>query len=159
MSIVFCWFYQHFCVDFLSSEEYNILIRNGVIQIDTIGNRIKEIRKATGKTQQAFADAIGLKRNTVATYEMGKATPSDRTITDICREFNVDEIWLRTGNGEMFVPMPEDEDFIQTMAEIEVSDDSFIKAILRSYWKLSDDEKAAIHKLVDGMINEKKAGD
>lgn len=143
----------------MSSEEYNILIRNGVIQIDTIGNRIKEIRKATGKTQQAFADAIGLKRNTVATYEMGKATPSDRTITDICREFNVDEIWLRTGNGEMFVPMPEDEDFIQTMAEIEVSDDSFIKAILRSYWKLSDDEKAAIHKLVDGMINEKKAGD
>lgn len=124
-----------------------------------MNERISQIRKNAGLTQEQFAARIGLTRNYVWMIEKGERVPSDRTIADICREFNVDEIWLRTGNGEMFVPMPEDEDLVQTLAEIEVSDDSFIKAILRAYWKLSDNEKAAIHKLVDGMINEKKAGD
>lgn len=75
-----------------------------------IGERIKEARRAKSLTQQAFADAIGLKRNTVATYEMGKAIPSDRTIADICREFHVNEEWLRTGEGEMFVQRSRDEE-------------------------------------------------
>lgn len=48
-----------------------------------IGGRIKEVRKAVNKTQQAFADIIGLKRNTVANYEIGNVAPSDRTIADI----------------------------------------------------------------------------
>ena len=87
-------------------------------------------------------------------------TPSDRTIADICREFNVSEHWLRTGEGEMFIQLSEDADFIQIITEIQVSDDNFIKALLKSYWKLNDNEKAAIHKLVDGMIDaNKKAGE
>lgn len=66
------------------------------------GERIKAIRKSAGLTQQKFADRISLKRNTVGNYEIDLITPSDRTIADICREFNVNETWLRTGEGEMF---------------------------------------------------------
>lgn len=64
--------------------------------------RIKEIRKKLDLTQQEFANRIGVKRNTVATYEMGRSAPSDAAISLICREFNINEDWLRTGSGEMF---------------------------------------------------------
>ena len=67
----------------------------------TIGERIKEIRKSENLTQQVFADRLGLKRNTIGNYEVNIITPSDRTICDICREFGVNELWLRTGAGEM----------------------------------------------------------
>lgn len=65
--------------------------------------RIKKLRKALDLTQQKFADCLGMKQNTIATYEMGRSIPSDPTIKSICREFNVNETWLRTGAGEMFV--------------------------------------------------------
>lgn len=69
--------------------------------MSTIGERIKEVRKFNGFTQQRFADELGLKQNTIATYEMNKTTPSDRTILDICQKFRIREEWLRTGNGAM----------------------------------------------------------
>ena len=70
-----------------------------------IGERIKELRKALGMTQEKFAERIGLKRNSVALIELGRDT-SEQTIFAICREFRVNEDWLRTGAGEMFVPTP-----------------------------------------------------
>ena len=70
-----------------------------------IGERIKELRKALSLTQTAFGERIGLKQNSVALIEAGRAT-SDQTIFAICREFRVNEEWLRTGEGEMFVPSP-----------------------------------------------------
>lgn len=70
-----------------------------------IGERIKQLRKALGMTQEKFADRIGLKRNSVALIELGRDT-SDQTIFAICREFRVSEAWLRTGAGEMFIPTP-----------------------------------------------------
>ena len=123
-----------------------------------MNDRIRAVRKAANLTQAEFASKIGIKPNTVTSYETGLRIPSDTVIMSICREFNVDENWLRTGEGEMFVQLSEDAEFIQILSEIEVSDDDFIKALLRSYWRLSDNEKAAIHKLVDGMLNEKKSG-
>lgn len=121
-----------------------------------IGERIKEIRKSVGKTQQAFADVIGLKRNTIANYEIGQIQPSDRTIADICREFNVSEVWLRTGEGEMFVDLGEDAELTQVLAEIQLSDDDTIKDMLVAYWGLDEKEKAAIRKLIDGMVRRQK---
>ena len=71
--------------------------------------RLKELRKALGLTQAAFAEKIGAKQNTVATYEMGRNTPRDPVIHSICKEFGVNKDWLLTGTGEMFAPDPEDE--------------------------------------------------
>lgn len=123
--------------------------------------RIKEIRRAVGCTQQEFADRLGLKRNTIATYEIGKAVPSDRTISDICREFRVSEVWLRTGEGEMFLRQTEAEQLAEITTRMELDqDDPFISMItsaVKSYYKLSETEKAAISKLVDGMIEDLQA--
>lgn len=65
--------------------------------------RIKELRKSLGLTQLKFAERIGMKPNTIATYEMGRSIPSDPAINNICKEFSVNEEWLRTGEGEMFI--------------------------------------------------------
>lgn len=123
--------------------------------------RIKVIRRAVGCTQQEFADRLGLKRNTIATYEIGKAIPSDRTISDICREFRVSEVWLRTGEGEMFLRQTEAEQLAEITTRMELDqDDPFISMItsaVKSYYRLSETEKAAISKLVDGMIEDLQA--
>lgn len=123
--------------------------------------RIKQIRKSENLTQKAFADRLGLKQNTIATYEMGRTEPSDRTIADICREFNVSEHWLRTGEGEMHIELPEDAEFDLIMTEIQESDDDLIKSILKAYWELSDTKKAAVRDWIDGVISnlgKEKAG-
>lgn len=68
-----------------------------------MNKRLKQLRKALDLTQRVFAERIGTKQNTVATYEMGRNNPSEPIIHSICREFNVNEKWLRYGIGEMFI--------------------------------------------------------
>lgn len=65
-------------------------------------DRLKNLRKKLNITQQEFADKIGIKRNSYANYETGRNKPIDAIIKSICREFNVNEEWLRNGTGEMF---------------------------------------------------------
>lgn len=66
-----------------------------------MNERIKQIRSAAKLTQADFAERIGLSRNYIAQVEMGIRDLSDRAIRDICREFNINEEWLRTGDGDM----------------------------------------------------------
>ena len=117
----------------------------------TFGKRLRKVRKVLDLTQQEFADKIGSKRNTVATYEMGRTDPSAAVISLICREFNVSEAWLRTGEGEPFQPLSPDDELSQVFSAIAASDDELIKRIIRAYWKLDDREKAAVKKLIDGF--------
>lgn len=67
-----------------------------------MNERLKELRKELKLTQQEFADRIGSKRNTIAKYETATNTPSTAVVSLICKEFNVNENWLRNGIGEMF---------------------------------------------------------
>lgn len=72
------------------------------------GDRIKKLRRELDLTQKEFGERIGIKGNTVAQYELGRSNPIDAVLSLICREFNVREEWLRTGEGEMFRPKPSD---------------------------------------------------
>jgi len=121
-----------------------------------LNDRIRAIRKAVDLTQAEFAGRIGIKPNTVTSYETGLRMPSDAIIVSICREFNVSEVWLRTGEGEMFVDLGEDAELTQVLAEIQVSDDDTIKDVLVAYWELEEKEKAAIRKLIDGIVRRQK---
>ncbi len=67
-----------------------------------MNERIKRLRKILCMTQEEFSDNIGLSRNFIAQVESGKKNPSDRTILDICRKFDVREEWLKTGSGKMW---------------------------------------------------------
>lgn len=123
-----------------------------------IAQRLKSVRKELGKTQQSFADSLGLKQNTIASYEIGKLQPSDRTISDICRLFNISEVWLREGEGEMFLQLSENEQLIDVLTKVEMEKDNpfidMVTAALKSYYKLSDEKKAAVNELIDGMLAE-----
>lgn len=74
-----------------------------------MNERIRKLRKALDMTQQAFADKLGVKRNTVGQWECGINSITDQIVLSICREFNVSEEWLRHGTGEMFLPEETDE--------------------------------------------------
>lgn len=67
-----------------------------------MNNRLKELRTHLNLTQQEFADKLGTSRNNIAGYEIGRRSPSDAVVSLICREFNINEEWLRTGDGEMY---------------------------------------------------------
>ena len=81
-------------------------------------NRIKELRKALGLTKQEFADKCMIKRGAVANYEIGRNEPADSVIALICREFNVNEKWLRSGSGDMFLPVDRNADIARLTKEL-----------------------------------------
>lgn len=76
----------------------------------TIGERIKEVRKQNKLTLEAFGQKIGITASSMSTIENGKSNPSEQTVLMICREFGVDEVWLRTGVGDMFKPLSRAEE-------------------------------------------------
>lgn len=84
----------------------------------TFGERLKELRKENNMTQQEFADKLRIKRPTIANYEADRVEPSSSVIGGICREFKVNEIWLRTGEGEMFQAMTENEELAAYLGDV-----------------------------------------
>lgn len=71
-----------------------------------MNERIKKLRKALDLTQKEFATRIGSTQNSLANYESGHRNPSSSVVNNICKEFNVNEEWLRDGMGEMFKASP-----------------------------------------------------
>ena len=119
-------------------------------------DRIKKIRKELDLTQQEFADRIGIARGNVGAYEVGKNAPSDAVISLICREFNVSENWLRTGEGEMFIKQTRDEQIASFVGSIQSSeDDSFKKRFISMLSSLDESEWEVLEKMVI-MLHEKK---
>lgn len=74
-----------------------------------MNERMKELRKSLKLTQEEFAARIGVKRSTIGNYELNRNEPTDSVVALVCREFRVNEQWLRTGEGDMFLPEDTDE--------------------------------------------------
>lgn len=117
-----------------------------------IGKRINELIKTLDIKKVRFAERLKIDQSYVTQLTSGKRNPSERTISDICREFNVREEWLRNGRGEMFLDFTESE-FSKAVAML--SGDAFIKSLVVEYWKLNEDSRHLlqnfIHKLSDNM--------
>lgn len=94
--------------------------------VNRLKERIKELRTQLGLTQQKFADKLGLKRQTIAAYEIGNIEPSDSTLLLICKEFNVNEVWLRTGEGEMNIPTNPDDRYASNLGKLQRTDNDTI---------------------------------
>ena len=123
---------------------------------NTIGERIGILLDALEIKKVRFAQRLNIDQSYVSQLVSGKRNPSDRTVADICREFHVSELWLRTGQGEMFPKLSEDADFIRILTEIQTSNDFFIKA----FWKLDEKEKAVLQKFLNELQTQaKRAGE
>lgn len=118
--------------------------------------RIKELRKSLGITQQEFANKLGLKRNTIATYEIGKAVPSDRVVSDLCNKYNVNEEWLRTGKGEKFVALNRTQQIAKLTADLFKGEkDSFKERLLFALSKLDESDWKVLERIANDLIKEK----
>ena len=77
----------------------------------SISERIKYLRKTVlKKKQEVFAEATKMSRSNFGNIEAGRINPTDRVISDICDAFGVSEDWLRTGEGEIFVPRTDEQE-------------------------------------------------
>ena len=124
--------------------------------MNALNERIKKVRKALDLTQQEFGKKIGMKQNTIALIEGGRNT-SDQTIFAICREFNVNETWLRTGEGDMFVPLSRDDQITDFVADVlKDEDDSFKRRFVAALSKLTESEWEVLEKIALDLADNKK---
>lgn len=127
-----------------------------------MNGRIKEIRIKLGITQQEMADKLGLKRNTIATYEMGKANPSDRTISDICREFGVNEVWLRTGEGgpdNMFTKISEEDEYSLSLGKLTLEENRFVRNAVNYLANANPEKLKIIEEFMRSCLGMDKNGE
>ena len=106
-----------------------------------MNNRIKELRNILGLSGEKFGKNIGVTRTAISLLETGKNNPTDQMIKSICLAYNVNEDWLRTGQGEMFIDTK--ESVLESLAKQYALEDFDLK-ILESYILLSPDKRQAI---------------
>lgn len=123
-----------------------------------MGERLKELRKALGfKNQQEFADALNIKRGTVANYEIGRNEPIDAVITLICSKFNVNEEWLRTGEGEMFIELSrKDKIMIWASEALSSESEDYKNRFVDALDALSVDDWEVLANMAETMANRNK---
>lgn len=113
-----------------------------------MNDRIKQLRLTLGLSQEEFGNRLGMGRGAITNIEFKKVEPKPLLVSLICREFGISETWLRTGEGEMFLPMDADEELARVLTEIKLSDGQPIKSIIKSYWSMDDAGKSVIRQLV-----------
>ena len=118
-----------------------------------IGERIRHLRKNELKmTQDDFASKIDISRSNIGNIEIGRIAVTERIISSICREFNVNEEWLRTGDGEMFVPLTKNQLITEFAADLVMEDNTFKKRLFEALAKLNESEWEVLEKLADSLI-------
>ena len=116
--------------------------------------RLKILRSELGYTQEEFAKRLGLARNSIANYEIGRREPTNAIIFSICREFGVNEDWIRNGNEPMYLPAGDKLE--RYLAQISKGDDTFIKDLIEVYMELDDTSKEALRKIARAMAKKYK---
>lgn len=124
-----------------------------------MNERIKRLRKALNLTQQEFSDKINVGRGTLANYEVGRNEPIDAVISLICQKFNVSETWLRTGEGEMFIPQTRNDEISAFMGDILRDKPDFRQKFISVLARMTPEEWAILEKKVLELADEiKEAG-
>lgn len=124
-----------------------------------MNERIKQIRQLSNMTQLQFAEKIGLSRNYVAMIEIGQREPSDRTISDICRIFDIQEDWLRHGLEPMRAERSKEEEIAEMVGSALRGSSEFKKAVVQMICSRSDEELKALEEALRAVYdNIKKEG-
>lgn len=116
-----------------------------------MNERIRELRKSLNLTMEAFGERIGVSKSTISNIENGNREATEHMIKSICREFGADYIWLTTGEGEMFVES--DDDFMERIDRIMVSENEVRKNMIKTLLYVSDTDIECLDSLINYYIS------
>ena len=123
--------------------------------------RVKAVRLAQipKMSQEAFGSKLGVTGAAISKIESGDRAVTDQMILSICREFQVDEHWLRTGEGEMLRPMSRNDELAQFLGQVIQDDEGFRRSLLTVMSRMTTDEWAMLERKAWELVEEmKKAG-
>lgn len=120
------------------------------------GQRVKELRKELNLTLEKFGKPLGVGKTAISKIENGENSLTDQMIISICREYNASEEWLRSGVGEMFVPLTRNQVIADFAADLIKEEDSFRSRLIEALAKLSEDEWEVLEKIAKNLTENKK---
>ena len=124
-----------------------------------MNTRIRILREHLNMNQEDFGAKIGVRRSTITNYETGARIPLDTVVSSICREFNVNEVWLRTGEGEMFRDTSREEELAALMGEFLSSPPSFKHRLVSVLLRMDESEWEVLERKANELLEEMKKAD
>ena len=115
-----------------------------------MNDRVKELRAALSLTSEAFGARLGVTKAAISKIENGSRSVTDQMVLSICREFNVNEAWLRSGQGSML--RQDSQSVLDRMAD-EFSLTQRERAVISAFLELSAGDRAAVMHYVDNLVD------
>ena len=125
--------------------------------MSTINERVAQLIKTLGMTQTAFATQLHVTQSFVSLLCKGGSGVSDRTISDICAEFSVNEEWLRDGTGEMFAVVSRDDVIAAYLGQLLSGDDAskdFQRRLIQALAKLTPEQWQEVEAFARGLLED-----
>lgn len=119
--------------------------------MEAINERFCQVLKDSGLSQEAFAKAIKRGRGEIANIVYGKTEPKGNVIDAVCEKFNINETWLRTGVGEMHVPLSRDAQLAKIFATVQVSDDERAR-LVKAFASLPPEAYPQLYKWFQSLM-------
>ena len=120
----------------------------------TENDRIKEARKSLGLTQDKFGERLGVGRSAISNIEAGSRGVTDQLRLSVCREFNVNEDWLRTGEGSMFAESYKDEEITKFLGDILTDKPDFRRRLVSVLARMTPDEWGLLEAKIRELAEE-----
>ena len=121
-----------------------------------MNERIRDVRKDAKETQDLFASKLSISSNYVYMIEHGLREPSERTLKDICRIYNINETWLLTGEGDMHGEVTREQRIANITAAIFQDDSEFRAALIDTIIGLDKDQLSVLQQIADKMLENYK---
>ena len=121
-------------------------------EVNSINERIKELRRCLGLTQDEFGGRIGITKSSVSTMESGRSNPSEQTLRSMCREFGASYLWLTTGEGAMFED-GENAAMHVMIDRVMASENEHVKNLFKSLDNFTTEDWEQVDRLLDKLLS------
>lgn len=125
--------------------------------METINERFRQLRKSTGLSQEEFAQKARRTRSEIKNIEYDKTEPKDAVIKSVCDAHGVNEVWLRTGAGDMYTPRTREEELAAIFASVLISDDAKSR-LIRAMARMPDEAFPAFARFLEGLVKQLHEG-